>query len=612
MPSQASEIWAGSDPAETVIINTTDASTKMIADALASDQPELAAMVRWGVQTRRGGLIERDKYLTPSGIYDQMRVAQEAAENDDVVSGVVETTEALAFSRMSVESDDEDEEDIWNQIIDGIDLDSRIREMWKEMFTISQFYVAVWWDVKNFKVSGRSKSGVQRKKEFKNLRVPVSITLLDPLKIVPVGNFMFGQEQLCWIANRSEMMRYDNILSGMEQDETISRLLVGHYESAVAEMQRLGRQGVDVAQLYTLNPDNVYRVTATRPQYKPFADVRLKSIFELLDLKQQLREMDRAYLLGATNFIVLIRKGSDHMPAKNEELQALQNQVRVLSRIPVIVGDHRLEIEIVTPKIDMVLTPEKYNTLDARITARLYKMFMTGNYAAGAKGDDSMKLIRIVARGMESTRAQLRRSIEDRILMEVYKRNEQLIEEPCLQFHPKSIGIDFDPGLAAFFLDLLDRQGIPVSTVLEQIDLDFDEEVKKMQRERTNFPDFVPPLTPIQDPEQTHEFQMELEKLTETNAEKLANLQHKNQLETLDKEQVVNKAVGVPAKKGTPTATNPGGATPKKATTPVKKAPSNADPKSAGRSGGGNRKGGGAAPGTGQGQAPDARRKAKG
>lgn len=611
MPSIASEVWLGSDPSEAVVVNTTDASTSMVADALQNSQPEVAAMLRWGQQTRRGGLIERDKYLTPSGIYDQMRVAQEAGENDDVVSGVIETTEALAFSRMTVEANDNDEKDIWNQIIDGIDLDTRIREMWKEMFTISQFYVAVWWGIKDFKVSGRSKNGVQRKKEYKGLKVPLSVTLLDPLKIVPVGNFMFGQEQLCWIANRSEAMRYDNILSGMEMDETISRLLVSQYDAGVAEMQRLGRQGVDVAQLYTLNPDNVYRVTATRPSYKPFADVRLKSIFELLDLKQQLREMDRAYLLGATNFIVLIRKGSEHMPAKNEELTALQNSVRTLSRIPVIVGDHRLSIEIVTPKIDLVLTPEKYNTIDSRITARLYKMFMTGNYAAGTKGDDSMKLVRIVARGMESTRAQIGRSIEDRILQEVYKRNEVLIEEPSLEFHPKSIGIDFDPGLAAFFLDLLDRKHISRATVLEQIDLDEDDEALKKIREQEDYDSTFDSLTPIQDPDQQHGFAIELEKLTETNAEKLANLTHKNQLETLDKEQVVNKAVGVPAKKGTPTATNPSGAAPKKAA-PVKKATPNADPKSAGRSGGGNRKGGGAAPGTGQGQAPDARRKAKG
>jgi hypothetical protein len=183
-------------------------------------------------------------------------------------------------------------------------------------------------------------------------------------------------------------------------------------------------------------------------------------------------------------------------------LAALNNSVRSLSKVPVIVGDHRLEIEIVTPKIDMSLQPEKYNTLDARITARLFQMFMTGNFAAGAKGDDSMKLVRIVARGLESRRNMIRKSIEKQILMKIYDRNEQLIELPTLQFHPKTIAIDFDPGLAAFYLDLMDRDATSLSTTLEQVDLDIDEEAKKKEREEEKYDDLFKRLTPLQDPEE--------------------------------------------------------------------------------------------------------------
>lgn len=43
----------------------------------------------------------------------------------------------------------------------------------------------------------------------------------------------------------------------------------------------------------------------------------MKSIFELLDLKQQLRQMDRAHLIGGSNFIVLMTMGDkDHYPAR--------------------------------------------------------------------------------------------------------------------------------------------------------------------------------------------------------------------------------------------------------------------------------------------------------
>lgn len=625
----ANEIWTSEAEGEgTVVLNTTDFSTSMVHDSIEREHPEVASMIRWGRQVhrnRRGGLLERDKYVTPTGMYDQMRVAQDAARTDDVVSGFLESTEALAFSRMSVQSDDEDEEDIWAQIMEDIDLDSRIREMWREMSIVSQFYVGVWWGLKDYQVRGRDrKTGVKRKKQFKRLRVPIGITMLDPMKIVPVGNFMFRQEQLAWAAQRDEASYFDNVLTGMEQDETIKRLIVGKYNSNDLEQQRLGRLGIGPAELYLLSPDNVYRETSTRPDYEPFADVRMKSIFDLLDLKALLRELDRAMLLGATNFIVLIRKGSEHMPAKQAELSALQASVRTMSQLPVIVGDHRLEIDIITPKLDTTLTPEKYNTIDARITARLYQILMTGNFAAGAKGDDSLKLVRIIARGLESRRGLLRRSIDRNILMKIYERNEAFTEIPRLEFHPKTVAIDFDPGLAAYLMDLLDRHAISRGTLLEQIDLDEDDEARILQREKDFYDGVFNPLTPLTDPKQAHDFRMQEQDEQQKDLIELRKIDQKNKLALLDEEQLAPKAVGVPAKKGTPTGDAPTGPNPPagggsttvdhhvKTTTVVKKAPGNSDPKSAGRTQGGNRSGGGAAPGTGQGQPADPRRKAKG
>lgn len=589
------------------IINSSDVATENVISALAEEHPEVATMMRWGQQihkSRRGGLFERDKFLTPESVYDQMRVAQDAVQDDDVVSGVCETSEALALSRMSIQCEDEDEEDIWNQIADDCELDIRIREMWQEMFIVSQFYVSVWWGVKDFKVRGKTKEGVTRKRQFRRMRVPTSITLLDPLRIVPVGNFLYNQEQLAWIATRNESTLYQNVLAGEEEDEIIKRLFTGRYTAVDrGEQQRLGMLGVDHRNLWLLDPKNVFRVTATRPQYRPFATVRMKSVFELLDLKHLLREMDRAHLLGATNFIVLIKKGSDQMPAKNTELSALQASVRTLSRVPVIVGDHRLSIEIVTPDTDMLLQPEKYNTIDARITARLYQMFMTGNFAAGAKGDDSMKLVRIVARSLEARRSHIKKAVERKLLTEIYERNDLFTTKAALTFHPKSISIDFDPGLAAVFLDLLDRRHISRGTVLEQIDLDEDDEARKREREIDAFDDIFDSLTPIQDPQQVQDHALET-----------LNKDQQNSLETLDKQQQFQDEQGDKQRKfaaAHPPA-GPGGAKPAAKATPAKKPTPKADPKSAGRSGGGNRSGGGSAPGSGQGQAKDPRRRARG
>lgn len=539
------------------IINESGVSTDNVIAGIMDQHPEMAALVRWGINTqaRSGSLFERDVYTTPDKIFDQFRTAHYAMENDDIVSGVCDSTESLAFGKLDFEAEDEDEEDVWNQIAADVDLDSRLREMWRELFTVSQFYCAIWWGTKSYTVRGKTDQGVKRKKTFRRLKVPVALTLIDPLKIIPVGNFLFNQEQLVYIADRAEGNQIDAAMNNPGLDPTITQLILRKYEPSFDEMRSLnemvGNAGVSGRNLYLLNPKNVFRHGLTRPQFQRFSTVRMKSVFELLDLKHQLRQMDRAHLIGGTNFIVLVTKGSDQIPARPEEIANLQAQVRTVARVPVIVGDHRLKVEIVTPKLDSTLQPERYNGLDARITARLYLMFLTGNFSAGARGDDSIKLARVVARGLQSRRHMLRRALEQYVVKPTIDQNDELSGTAKLRFHPKRIDLDFDPALASYYLDLRDRGDMSRESVLDEVDISQADEARKRQREKDRFDDlFTPTNVPFD---------------------------------------------GQAPQNGGP---NNGGGP--------------ADPKAAGRRLGGNRNGGGAAPGTGQGELPrNPRRRSK-
>jgi len=525
--------------------------------SLVGQHPEVASLVRWSTNTQPGGgrsgsLFERDRYVTPGSIFAQMKVAKDASEIDDVVSGVVEATESLAFTRMSFIADDEDEEDVWNQVAGDLDLDSRLREMWREMFVCSQFYACVWYGKKTYKVRGDTPKGNQKRRTFADLEVPLGVTIMDPLKVVPVGPMLFNQERLAYIGSRSEEdVLQAAALGDPGADALASQIIEAKYVPDDLERRMLGELGVPTDYLYLLNPRNVWRHTATRSQYQRFATVRMKSVFELLDLKHQLRQMDRAHLIGGTNFIILVKKGSDQMPAKPEEVANLQASVRTVARVPVIVGDHRLSVEIITPKTDHTLLPDRYNGLDARITARLYGMFMTGNFAAGAKNDDSIKLAKVVARGMESRRHQLRRSIERHIIKPTIEANEQLTGVPKLRFHPARIDLTFDAALVQFLIDVRDRGDISRETYLNEIDVDQGHEAVLREREKLRFDKIFKPT---------------------------------------------NVPFGA-----TPGAAAPGG--PGDPAAPGAPKPA-VDPRTAGRNKGGNRNGGGAAPGSGQGQAP--------
>lgn len=488
-----------------VVMNETDVPTPEVMAALYAQHPEIAAITRWRQDIRGvNGLTKRDRYTTPIKIFDQFRVALDAAENDDVVSGVVDSTEAMAFSKVSFAVEDEEEEDIWNQIAADIDLDSRLREMWRDLFVVSQFYVAVLYGRKSYKVGGKTETGRKSKRVFKNLLVPIGLTMLDPLKVVPVGNFMFGQEQLAYLADRDEAVQFDEVLAGTNSSDLIvSNLITGKYEPSRSESQLIvaecGR--VDTSNMYLLNPRTVFRHTVTRPQYTRFATCRMTSVFELLDMKNQLRESDRASLLGAINFIVLVKIGSDQIPGKPAEISAYASKFASGARVPVVVGDNRLSIEIITPKLDQTLKPERYNTLDSRITSRLFLILNSGNYASGTKGDNSITLSRVIASGLESRRHMIRRCLERHIFNYVYDQNDELSEKATLLFHPKRIALDFDPNYAAYIQALRDRGDVSRQTVLEQVDLDESTEAMRREREDDKWEDiFTPTNVPFHQP----------------------------------------------------------------------------------------------------------------
>lgn len=487
------EIMVDKDGVE--VINETSVTNTEVFDALAQQHPEVASLVRWtrdttSANSRHGSIFERDRYVTPTRWVDKVKTARTAALHDDVVSNAIETTEAMAFRRITVDSENEEEADIWNQIAEDIDIESRMREIWRENFIIGQVTCAVWWGTKTYKVRGRSSKGVKRKKVYENLRVPVGMTVLDPLKVVPVGNLLFNQEKLAYVADEGEMDVIKAHIEGRRDDDPIIRqLMIGKYEPDEVERQMLSEDGIAVGRLFLLNPANVWRHADTRSQYERFAPVRMQGVFELLDLKHQLRAMDRAHLIGGTNFIVLIKKGTDERPANPKEVQALQSQVRTLARVPVIVGDHRLDIEIITPKNDNTLKPERYNGIDARITARLYQVMMTGSFSAGAQADDSLKLAKFIARSLESRRHMIRRTVEKNVLLPVYRKNTQFEEKPSLEFHPKRIALDFDAVFAQVLQDLRDRGDISRETILEEVDYDQETEFRRRKIEKERYDD---------------------------------------------------------------------------------------------------------------------------
>lgn len=532
---KATVIDAGYTPGPTLgqveVMNMTDAPTVDVyrsVMAVRGEQPEMAmlrdAMSQWHQRTfgnptrsRAGGLLDRDKYVSPNTYYGKVRTARMAL-SDDVVGNAADGSETLALKRISMLCEDSDQEDYWTQIALDISFAQHLKQAWRVLFTDSAFVVGIWWGRKNYKVRGKRDQRSARANA--TLTVPLALTLLDTVKVVPVGEIHFGQETLCYAADLFEAQMFDSILKERDQQvramedqaklvdwmrdpnaslfmgaDMVSRFIVERYEPNDLEVLELQRDGVtDVSNLFRLNPRMVFRHTLTRQPFRRFPDVRLDRVNELLDLKNQLRHSDRTHLIGGANMIILITKGSDKEPGTQEEVDDLRRNAQTLASMPIITSDNRLKVEIITPRLDTTLVRDSHDTLDSRIFASTWQTFVPTGADAN---DDPIKLGRIIAQGLEGRRSDMAVSYENGLCERIRLLNDDKLDRVRLRFLPRTITLGFDSAMAGYYLDLHEMGAASRETTLGQFDLDQDEEAMLRDRERREYDDKFTPIVPV-------------------------------------------------------------------------------------------------------------------
>jgi hypothetical protein len=123
------------------------------------------------------------------------------------------------------------------------------------------------------------------------------------------------------------------------------------------------------------------------------------------------------------------------------EIENLQAQARIIARLPVLIGDHRLNVES-SARTDNTLTESRWQVLDARLIfvgLRTFTPITQGGNSAGS-GVSEMGLL--VAKGLQSRRHMLLRSVEANVFKVVMDRNEGVLDEfPTLEFSPKRISL---------------------------------------------------------------------------------------------------------------------------------------------------------------------------
>lgn len=492
------------------VVVVSDVAPEEVERSLGELGPQLPAVVTRALSSwaetsspasrRTRGMFNRDKYVTPSQVYEQMAMSADALD-DDIVGNVADTSEAVAFQKVSFEvAEDKDQENVWGQIGSDLNFDGFVRQMWRELFINSQCYPIKWWGQKEYKVKGKGEKRERRKKY--TLTVPVALGFLDPTRVVPVKVTPFGTASLAWIASDSEMDAYAD--EEVSQDRFVEALFLGRYKPTPKEAEEFAGQDIPVDNLMLLNPMYTWRHTLTKSTYERWSRIRMKSVLPLLDLKHQLREMDRAFLLGGINFIVLVRRGTDAMPTTRQEVGDTTAQVRAQSKSPVIVSDHRIEIELITPDLQYVLNGDNWAVLDERILMRLWGTFQIPSGASN--NETSLTLGRVIARGLASRRHMMKRSIEQEVIDAVTSHplnEEEGFTSDCrIEFAPRRMELEFDQSVVTMVQSLRDRGDLSRETVLTEFNFDQELEAARREYEDERWDDvFTPTNVPFNSPD---------------------------------------------------------------------------------------------------------------
>lgn len=428
-----------------------------------------------------GGMLDRNGWSWHENPYQNMRAIRDAIVYDDIMGGVAEATEALAFEGgLKWEAANPDDADIFNQMAADWNLDNVIRMMWRDCFRYDQAVVAKVWGYQSFTVRGRTAKGNARKKTYTDVWAPTRLVTLNSLQVVPIYTGPLRTDALAWQSSEVELNAYRSaVTDDAPMDPLMTQFFSGTYQPGASEAARLGAWGVQNDRLLAMNPDWVFRHTTTRADYEPFAELRMRSVLPLLDLKRQLIASDRAALVGAANYILLIRKGNDNKPATRNEMEALRENYNFLAKIPVIISDHRLEIDIIAPSQDFVLQADKYDTLDNRILHRAMSSFVGRQTAASS----SSTFEAVLAKNIQNRRHMIKRTLEREIARAIvdHPRNAgKFSSRPSLVFTPRTVNVASDQSYMSTLFSMRQSREVSRDTILEYMGLDEATEAQRL------------------------------------------------------------------------------------------------------------------------------------
>lgn len=413
---------------------------------------------------RSGSMLARADYQAPTNVIDEIKLARDLAEKDDDIRETMGAMIALAFSE-GMQNFHEDERSLaaFNAVCEYMNMDGRLKEVYREYLIASQFTTV--------SLFTRAQLNINPSTGNRRLGVSVASPLIGVLlseHVRVVGNDMFGKAQLAYDPPEEKLRLWLEEFFGSNtsparkdemrrQDRVAATMFTGAVEIDPLDPREDQPSMWGYTKLFLLNPRMCHRTTMPKGSWK-YPRPLLTANFALLEAKRLLNIMDYALLQGGSNFIVVAKKGSDQRPAQPEEVMNLREVVRRASRTGVIVGDHRLSFEIITPKLEELLNAEKRHLIGRKLAMLMLRVPEPGDPEKGVEVEAE-----IAPRVIESDRRDIKRHFEGNVYGEVVKRNPRLFPRGRATLWFPKIILQGTQYFTDFILKLRDRGDIPRS-----------------------------------------------------------------------------------------------------------------------------------------------------
>lgn len=441
----------------------------------------------WRSTTQKSPLsmFSRGAFSQPSTRQEMLHAVATAA-TDGVVSGALDEIEALSIDGIIIESADQGTADLMNSVAADIDLDSVIRRMLREISMYGLFTAANWWATSTRTVTTTTTTGRPRGRTVRST-APERVSILDITKVIPLSTGPWGTKRFLW--------QHGSELEPPDMADGNDRLFLGPYTPLLSEEERLTQAGAtNTRALLELNPANVWHHTLTCPDYLLYPDPPLGTVLPLLELRARLLDSDRASLIGAANYLLVVKLGSDAMPTNRTEVQATREGMRNIAKLPIVVGDHRLTVDIVAPPTDAVLNPDKHSVIDMAIWCTMMGL----PPRAAVEAMDPEILGNLMTSRLESRRKMVARGIEKHLLAEIVKRSPTArLETAKFSFRPRDIELYGLQTRLAAVLAARARRDLSRESYLGVLQFDQEIEAERMRREEELYDDVFKTMEPF-------------------------------------------------------------------------------------------------------------------